>query len=45
MLYGLRHCLQDPVDELPAVLVIRSNITQEKQAEQVLEASQEALQR
>ena len=44
-LCGLYHWLQDPVDGSPAVLVVRSNITQEKQTEQALAASQEALQR
>lgn len=37
--------MQDPVDGSPAVLVVRSNITQEKQMEQALAASQEDLQR
>ena len=33
------------MDGSPAVLVVRSNLTQEKQMEQALAASQEALQR
>ena len=33
------------MDRSPAVLVVRSNITQEKQTEQAIAASQEALQR
>lgn len=38
-------CVQDPVGGSPAVLVKRWNITNEKQIELQLEASQEALQR
>ena len=40
--YGV---VQDPVGGSPAVLVTRWNITNEKQLEMQLEASQEALQR
>lgn len=41
----LYHALQDPVDGSPAVLVMKWNITSEKQLELQLEASHEALQR
>ncbi len=37
--------VQDPIGGSPAVLVKRWNITNEKQLEMQLEASQEALQR
>ena len=37
--------VQDPADESPAVLVKKSNVTQQKKLEQDLEISQAALQK